>query len=229
VLERRKVAAMVAASAEVFDAQSARAEAALEADLRRALVATLDAAFIDAANAGVADEMPASITNGVTPIASTGDPTQDLRALLAGFAGDLTVASFVTDPVTAGSISLWQDDKGALCFPDCGPAGGSLLGLPVVTSRAVPRDASPASGMIALVDGSGIAVSLEGMDVALSKASTLEMTDVPAGEADGPTPVSATTVSLFQADIVALAMTMFANWSVVRPGSVAVVTDVNYG
>lgn len=229
VLERRKVAALVAMSAEVFDAQSERAEAALEADLRRALVATMDSAFIDPANAGVADEMPASITNGVTPIASTGDPTQDLRALIAAFAGDLAVASFVTDPHTAAAIALWRDSGGGVAFPDAGPSGGSLLGLPMVTSRAVPRDSSPASGMIALVDGSGIAVSLEGMEITMSKATSLEMTDAPTAEGFTPSPQSVTTVSLFQTDIVALMVTMFANWETQRTGAVSVVTGANYG
>src|SRR5690606_24298497 len=102
-LDRRKVAALIAASMAALEAVGERAERALETDLRRALVAVLDDAFIAPGNAGVAGEVPASVTYGTAALASSGDAAADLKALIAAFGGDLTTASFVTDPVTAAA------------------------------------------------------------------------------------------------------------------------------
>ena len=225
-LERRKVAAIVAASMEAIEARGERAERALETDLRRALVAVLDDAFINPGNAGVADEVPASVTYGTTALTSSGDAAADLKALIAAFGGDLTTASFVTDPVTAAELALWRDAGGGVVFPDCGPAGGSLLGLPLVTSRASPRDTG--GGSIALLDGAGIAVNLETFDIEMSRAATLEMNTEPTGEGDGPTAQSVSQVNLFQIDAVALLATMHGNWEVQRAGAVAVVEGCQY-
>jgi hypothetical protein len=225
-LGRRKVAAIIASSMEAFEAQGLRAERALESDLRRALVAVLDDAFIAPGNAGVTDEMPASVTYGTTPLASTGDPSEDLKDLVSTFGGDLATASFVTDPVTAAQLVLWRDATGGVCFPDAGPTGGSLLGLPLVTSRACPRDTS--GGMIALLDGPGIAVNLEELEVQMSRAATLEMSDVPTGEGDTPVSQSVAQVSLFQIDAVAMLATMYANWETQRVGAVSVVEGCQY-
>jgi HK97 family phage major capsid protein len=222
VMDPRKVAAIIVATAESVKAPGPKAEAVFQSDLTRAVAEELDTAFIDSANAGIAGEMPASITNGVTHLASSGNPGSDITALIEHFLGDLSVAVFITDPVTATRIALARDAGGSFLFPDVGPRGGSILGMPLLTSRSSPQDSS--GGQLALVDPSGIATALEGVSVDLSEHSTLQMSDTP----DSPLDANTVLVSLWQQDLVALRAEIYANWRVEREGAVAVVTGASY-
>jgi hypothetical protein len=217
------VATIVVITSEAAQFQDPLTDAATRADTERANRERLDASFIDVSNAGVADVEPASVTNSVMPISSTGDPAQDVAALIENFAGDFSAAYFVTDPTTAARIALARDAGGAFLFPDCGPRGGSILNVPLITSRGSPLDVST-GGQLALVDASGIAVALDGMDVDRAEGAAIEMADDPDNAPDANTVL----ISLFQSDLVALRTVMHANWEVQRAGSVAVVTGCIY-
>lgn len=214
-----KVAVITAVTQELLRHSGPTTEARLRADMIRAIAEAIDAAFIDPANAGVADVMPASITNGVTPIASTGNPGADIAALIAAFVGDFEAAAFVTDPATAAQIALARDAAGGFAFPDAGPRGGSILGLPLIVSRSSPRDSS--GGQLALVDASGIAYGAEGVRNVIGEHSTLEMVD----EATDPPTVNQ--VSMFQTNSVAILSEVSANWKVMRP-AVVTISDALY-
>lgn len=224
-LERRKVAAITLVTAQSLDAKSQRIETQLEANFRSKMALALNQAFLDSANSG-SGSTPASVTNAAASVAGTGDPSADLAALIAVFPGDLSRAAFATDPTTAAQIALWRDSSGGAMFPDCGPAGGSLLGLPLLTSRGSPRDSS--GGQLALIDGSGIALAAEGLEVLATESALVEMDDAsPTGASDTPTAATATPVALFQVGCVAFRFTMHCNWQMQRP-SVAVVTSASY-
>lgn len=201
------------------------AESTIERDMVAACVAALDGAALDPNNAG-GDATPASITAGAPTITSSGDPHEDVASLIANFAGDLASAAFITDPVTAARLALHRDTSGVSAFPDAGAAGGSLVGLPLLTTRYAPHDSS--GGSIILADGGSIAASLE--DAALSPATEalLELDDAPAGEADTPTAASATLIACWQLEAVAIKALVFGDWRVVRPGGVAVVVGADY-
>ena len=180
-----------------------------------------DAQFIDPAVSASAGANPASITNGVSPTVSTGNAAKDLAALIASFTGDLERCYLVTDPVTAAQIALSRDSNGAFLFPDIGPRGGSVLGIPVLTSRGVPRPlaGSPtvARGLLILVDPAGIVVGEGGIEADVSTQATLVMDSAPAMTSTGigasPTaPVAANTVSLYQADAVAVRCIRTITW-----------------
>lgn len=225
-LESRKVGAIVVTTMESLETNDARVERAVEADFRRALTLALDDAFIDPSNGGVAGEMPASVTYGAPTVASTGDIRADMHELVEHFTGDFGSSVLVMHPLLATQVALVTDSSGSLVFPDIGPRGGSLMGLPVLTSRAVPHDSS--GGSIALIDGSGIAAVLEGMDATMTDQATLEMSDDPAGAGDTPTAASVVPVNLFQNELVAFKVVLRANWEVQRPGAVAVITGASY-
>jgi HK97 family phage major capsid protein len=195
-------------------------EANLQTDMQRAVALALDEAFIDSANAGVSGEMPASVTNGATLIASTGDPASDLARMVAAFAGNLETAAFVTDPTTATQLALKRDSAGAFLFPDVGPRGGTLLGLPLLTTRASTW--SSGGGQITLIDASGIAAGIDGIRVDKSDAASLLMSDDPEND-------PGTLVSLFQTNSVAFKVEVYANWEAQRTGGVVVLTGVDYG
>lgn len=215
-LKTAKVAGLVVQTREALQRGGNVAEDAIIRDMQGAVTDVWDLAFLDATNAGVADERPASITNGAPTIASTGDAVTDIGALIAAFDGDLSAAAFVSDPKTAAQLAL---ANGGTAFPDAGPRGGSLVGLPLITSRTSPRDTN--GGQIALVDASGIAAADEGLRMSVSNQATLQMRDDPV---DGPT----NAVSLFQTNSVAFLAEVVTNWEVQREGSVVVLTGADY-
>lgn len=217
-LKPLKLAGLFVGTQELFRSANSSAEGRLRDDLSRAIAEEMDRAFIDPSNAGVTGERPASVTNGVVPIPSTNSPGTDIAALVEGFSGDLMASVFVTDPLTAAEIALARDAGGAFQFPDAGPRGGSLLGLPLIVSRSSPRDSS--GGQLVLLDPTGIAFGAEGIRATTSEEATLEMVDDPAGPSEQ--------VSMFQTNSVAILAEARVNWEVQRAGSVAVISGAGY-
>jgi hypothetical protein len=212
----------------VFSNESLRDPAAenwIEADLVRACVAALDGAALDFSNAGD-DATPASITAGAPTIASSGDPHSDVADLIANFGGDLMTSAFITDPVTAVRLAMHRDSSGVSAFPDAGAGGGSIAGLPLLTSRHSPHDSS--GGSLILVDGAAIAASLEDAALVPTREALLELDDAPQGAGDTPTAASATLIALWQTEATAVKALVFGDWQVVRSGGVAVVTGADY-
>jgi len=214
-----KVCAMIVATDEALKTGGTIAENGFQRDLERAVVDTTDIALLDAGNAGAADERPASITYGAPASAATSDAAADIATLIGLFGGDLGAAYFVTDATTATSMALHRNTAGDLVFPDVGARGGSILGVPLLISRASPRDSS--GGQLALIDPTGIAYGADGLSFENAEHATVAMSDTP--ESD---PVL---VSLWQRNLVGFKSIMSANWEVQRNGSVALLTDVAWG
>lgn len=219
-LEPLKITAIVAVTKESLLTGGELAEAALQRDLQRAVVALLDMTFIDAANSGIAGEMPASVTSGATPVVAGSDcgPAADVQGLIESFAGDLASAYLVTDPHTAGQLAFARDPAGALLFPDCGVRGGYVAGLPVIVSRSSPRDSS--GGQIAMLDPGSIALGFDGIRITQSTHTSLLMADDPAGAAE--------MVSMFQSNSVAFLAEVGVNWKLMIPDAVSVLTGCDW-
>lgn len=214
-LDPLKVAALLVTTKELLRSNDPAAEDLLQDDLVRAVTGVLDEAFLDPANAGIVNNMPASISNGATVLAATNDFGADLRAMIEAFQGDLGYATFVTDPATATRIATMTDAGGHYLFPNIGPRGGELLGIPVLTTRSSAQDST--GGTLSLIDPTGIAGALGGMEVDMSDQATLQMSDAPN---DAGAPVF--NVSMYQTNSVAYKAVIYANWNRQRPGSVIV-------
>lgn len=216
-LTAKKVAAIICVTAEALRAESPAVEAGLQTDLETGITGALDVALLDPSNAG-SDAMPAAITHGAPTVDATGDAAADLKALVSAFAGDMSSAYLATDPDTATGLAMVRGANGSFLFPDAGPRGGSVLGIPLLVSRHSPRDSS--GRQIALIDASGIAVALEGIELSQSENTSLAMSDSP----DSP----ATMVSMFQTNTVALKAVIRCNFENQRVGGVAIITGANY-
>ena len=202
-----------------------RAEGWVEGDLVRACAAALDGAAFDPNNAGSAST-PASIAAGAPTITSSGDPHVDIASLLANFGGDLATSAFITDPVTATRLCLHRDSSGVSAFPDAGANGGSIVGLPLLTTRYAPHDSS--GGSIILADGGAIAAALEDAVLTPTTEALLELDTDPQGASDTPTAASATYITLWQVEATAIRATIYGDWRVVGEGGVVVVTGADY-
>ncbi len=216
-LQPKKCAGLIVVTDELLEFGGAEAEQLVRADLVAGTAALTDRTFLDRGNAGSAST-PASVTYGAPATAATADPRADLVALMANFGGDLTKSVLVTDPITAAGMNGTQ-------FPDVGANGGTLLGLPVLTSKASPR--TTAGGQIALIDPTGILAADAGADVQSGFEAAIQMTDSPAGDATTPTG-STNVVSLYQVDCTAFRVIRYVTWQVGRTGSVAVITGAAY-
>jgi HK97 family phage major capsid protein len=215
-----KVASLTVLSDELVMNADPQSEAFVRADLVRALADTVDRSFIDPDNAGVTDVTPAAVTNGVTPIAATGDPAADIAALIEAFDGDLSTAYMVAHPTTGAQLALYRDAAGNFPFLDAGPRGGTVAGIPLLTARTVPRDSN--GSPIALIDASGIAYGDESTEVKVSRQASVEMSDTPTSDS------GTILVSLFQIDATGVLIEQALNFKVARSGSVAVLSGADY-
>ena len=217
-LDAKRVAALVIATNESL--ADPEAEGRVFADIETAVVNALDEAFCGD-QAGTA-ATPAGITNGLTPVASTGSAVADFSDLLAAFTGDLDQSAVVTDPVTAAQLNL----TGAQAFARAGVRGGEALGLPLIVSRSSARDSN--GGQIILADQSAIAVALGGIELVKSRDAMIEADDAPTGDAEAPTAATATRINTFTNELTAFKSVLHANWRPVRAGAVAVIGGADY-
>ncbi len=223
------VAAIVVTTAELARLSDPSVDAVLRRDLQRALAAALDVAFIDAGNAGDPGVRPASVTNGVTPIPSTGssiaqigtDLHSAIKALLdAG--GDLTASAWVMHPRTAAFLAGLRGTTGGPVYPEVTPLGGRLVGLPVLVSPSVPIAATTGEPTtISLVDSSGICYAQDGAHLEIALHASLQLDDAPSSD-------PAEQISLWQQNLAAWRGVLYTNWTVARSGAVQYVSGVTY-
>lgn len=243
VLEPLKVANIAVATMETLRDSSPSAEAIIRDQLAAALAERLDLDFIDPAKAAAAGVSPASITNGVTPIESSGNDADavraDIRALFAAFIAANnapTSGVWIMPSTTALALSLMVNPLGQPEFPGLNMNGGTLFGLPVIVSQYVPTaydaDGSGtdfASGaMVALVNAQDIYMADEGgVSVDMSDQASLQMDNAPTN--NSATPTATSLVSMFQTNSVAFRAERTVNWARRRASAVAVLVGVNWG
>lgn len=217
-LPSRKVAGLVICTNESL--RDPASENSVITDIERACTGVLDQALVSD-DAGDSDT-PAGVLDDVTPIPSSGDPADDAAAAIEAFEGDLSTAVWVSDPTTIAQAAL----TGGQAFANVGATGGSLLGVPVLTSRSSPRDSD--GGQLVLLDQQALALAFEGIDLTRSRSASVEADDDPQGDGGGPTASSANVIHLFQAELTALKLVIAGNWSLQRDGAVSVVTGATY-
>jgi hypothetical protein len=176
---------------------------------------TVNHAFLDPVNAGIAGVRPASITNGVVPIAATGtSPTAvvaDIAVLIeAADAADCSIATsvLILSPAKALAAAIGSPMSGMTV------AGGSFHGIKALATPDVGDD-------IVLVDPTGIALGYEDVEFAMSAQTVVEMLDNPTN--DTITPTATTMTSMWQTDSRAIRSERICNWQPVRDGSVHIV------
>lgn len=217
-LDSKKITGLLVLTKELLDGQGAAFESAVSNDLVNPIAALEGLTLLDPANSGSV-ESPASITNGVAPVPSSGNDAAavraDVRALFAAFEGSLETAVIAMHPETALELSMMQTSLGESSLT---VRGGELFGVPVVTSDAVPVDSSGA--LVALMDPAGILLTDEGVDITQSHITNIQVSDGEGG---------AQYLSLWQNNLVAAMAERFLSWEVARAGSVAWLSGVQWG
>lgn len=228
-----KVANIAVLTEELMRFSNPSAERLVRESLAGALVERLDVDFIDPAKAEVANVSPASITNGVTPIPSSGTDADAIRAdvkeaMTQFITANITPTAgvWIMSATTALSLSLMRNALGQKEFPDITMLGGSFEGLPVIVSEYTPVDT--AGGYVILANASDIWMADDGnVVVDASREASLQMLDNPTN--NSATATATTMVSMFQTNSVAIRAERWINWKKRRAQAVAVISGVNWG
>jgi HK97 family phage major capsid protein/HK97 family phage prohead protease len=219
-----KVAGIVPITVELMRFSAPSAELVIRNSLVKAIGALVDTTFLDPTKAAVAGVSPASVTNGVTAIPSTGTTPEALRNDLATLIATYAAANMNIDGLVlimrnalAVAISMARNALGQREFPEMTKDGGMLEGIPVLCSQSVP------SGLIVAVNAPDILLADDG-DVAIdvSTEASLQMDSAP----DSPPVATTVMVSLWQANMVGIKAERFITWLKARSGSVQYISGI---
>lgn len=230
-----KIAVIVAITEELARFSSPSAEATVRQDLIDTIAQFMDKQLVDPTVAAVADVSPGAITNGVTPIDSTGATvaavTNDLNTAMTAMAVALIpqrARYWLLHPRTANFLMSLRTSQDVFAFRD-EMAQGRLMGIPFLVSANMPtRDqSSPASPgtletYIILVEASEIFLADDGevmLDV--SREASLQMVDNPASTASAM-------FSLWQNNMVGIRAERYIYWQSRRAGAVQIIRRVSY-
>jgi hypothetical protein len=233
-LEPLKVANIAVLTDEVIRDSSPSAEAIVRDQLVEALKARLDIDFIDPAKAASAGVSPASITNAAPNGAASGtgdadDVRADIRSLLNEYVtanNPPTTGVLIMQSGTALALSMMVNALGQSEFNGIGMNGGTLLGIPVITSEHVP------AGIVVMINASDVYLADEGgFRLDMSREASVEMLDSSlTGDSIGVVPgTAASTVSLWQTNSVGFLAERTINWAARRASAVAYLSGVAWG
>jgi hypothetical protein len=181
---------------------------------------------------------PGAVTYGIPATqvrAASGTTAAALRADFAALMDPLFTANvntmdavWVTSPYMAMKIGMINTSLGTREFPDINMNGGSLFGLPVVTSMSAYVSGSPDYGhMIVLVKPSDIFLADDGgMDVSISREASIQMDDAPT--VDTSTPTATSLVSMWQTESLAIKLVRYINWKRRRSTAVGYIRSAAY-
>lgn len=208
-LKRGTARALIALSKEVLASTSPAALAFVETELRKAVTAAADAAFLAIAR------------DGLTALAATGTDAEAALADLKAMLGIVNTAGggnlfWICSPSVANAASTLTGLAGSLVFPAMGPKGGEILNLPVLVSDQVPASS------LFLIDAGGLAGDAETVTIEHSEAATLQMRNDPDNAA-------AELVSLWQTNGVAIRAGLVFGLDRCRANAVALLEGIAWG
>lgn len=229
-LDPLKVAAISVLTKELIWDSSPSAELLVRDGLRDALAARLDQDFINPTITAISNVRPASITNGVSAIPSSGATADDIRCdiqkLLAQYIAANnapTTGVIIMSSARALAVSMLQNPLGQAEFAGLTMNGGVLLGFPVIVSDYVPADSS--GDYVVMVNASDIYIGEGEIMMDMSDQASLQMDNAP----DNPTTATTVLVSLWQRNMVGFLIEKRINYMKRRPSAVAVLNGVNWG
>lgn len=226
-----KIAGIVVISDELARLSTPSAEALIQTDMIAQIAQFMDVSFIDPASTAITGVRPAAVTVGATVVEASGTDADalraDVRAVYAAWIAtnqNNTGAAWVTTPGLAMSIGMLQNPLGQPEFPGLGATGGTLLGLPVITSESVPSDTGGA--LLVLIKQSEILLADDGgVTIDVSREASLQMNSAP----DNPTTAATVMTSLWQNNLVGIRAERYVTFAKRRPQAVAYISGANYG
>lgn len=232
-LRWNKIATIAVLTNELIRFSDPSAERLVRDGLAAAVIERADIDFVDPAKAAVANVSPASITNGIAGIPSSGNTAEDVRADIAALWAPFIAARnaprnavYLMDSTTALALSMMKNPLGQSEFSGITINGGTFEGVPVIVSDYLPVDSG--GGMVVLLNASDIWLADDGqVTIDASREASLQMLNDPTNNSATGTPT--TMVSMFQTNSTAFLAERFINWQRRRASAVSYLTDVNWG
>lgn len=228
-----KVAGIIVIAEELARSSRPDAEAIISEDLRNAIVQYLDTQFVDPSVAAVTNVSPASVTNGSSVIDSTGVTAAALRtdfaaALAVWTAAGLSIAGgqVIMTESQAIRLSMIVNAFGQAEFPGLGATGGTLFGLPVVTSENIPAEGGSAAGqrIILIKPGEILMADEGGIMIDVSREASVQMNTTP----DNPATASTVNISFWQNNLVGIRAERYINWLKRRTAATVIIEGAVY-
>jgi HK97 family phage major capsid protein len=202
VVDPYKAAVITVITSELAKFSTPSAEAVIRSSLVAGVAAFIDAQFLNPSITLIANQRPASITNGAPSVTSTGNTAAAIAADLAAMEallGSWTAPTYVMKPSTAAAIA----GKGVE-FAGITAAGGLLHGIPVVASTNSPAQ-------ITLLDAMDVLLADDGdADLSFADQASLEMSTTP-GTPGSPV-AGGEMVSLWQANYAGFLAERWISW-----------------
>jgi HK97 family phage major capsid protein len=216
-----KIAGIVVITDELARLSTPSAEATVRQDMIAQISQYMDEQFLDPAVTASAGVRPASVTNGAGGVPASGTDAAalrcDLRDLYTSFtAANISVSgsALVMSEIMATSIGMMVNALGQAEFSGLGAGGGTLAGVPVVTSQSSVLD-----DMIVLIKQSDVLLADDGgVSVDVSREATLDL-------AGGTAPA----FSLWQRNCVGIRAERWINWQKARDEAVGYISGADYG
>lgn len=234
-MDFHKIAGIVALTDELVRFSNPAAETLVRDDLAGSIIQFMDQQFVDPTKALQAAVSPASITNGVTPVPATGTTADalrsDIKTLVQTFLDaemSLDGAVFLMTQGRALALSLLTNALGQPEFGGLGMQGGTLAGIPVITSENMPATgSSPANGdMIILLKAPEIMLADDGMvTIDASREAAIQLNSTP----DSPASASTVLISLWQHNMIAIKAERYITWLKRRAEAVQYIAYAKYG
>jgi hypothetical protein len=212
VLRNRKVGAMTTHTQDAARIMTVSASKAIAVDITNAAAAAENTAF-------ASPWVSSSVFNGAPQLSISGtagsNVVSDLKALFGLVAGAWRVGTHLIMSVhDALFLAGLTGTNGSPLFPNIGPMGGTLWGVPVLVNAALENSAvSPPSRYIGLVDAQSVFYADDKqVDLQVSTQATLQMDSAPS--------MPAQQVGMFGASMIATKSVRYMGWYA-RPGSTA--------
>jgi hypothetical protein len=208
VLNPYKLAMILTLTGELY--RSSNAEAVFRQTLVESAGATLDSVFFSSA-AGVANQQPAGILNGISSLTPTAPGQASMAADIGQIATALGTVSGSGLPVLVAS-----------------PAQAMTLAITALHPGLVySSNALPAKTIVGLIP-EAVATSIEAPRIELAASGSLVMAAPASDVVTSPGVVGAPQRSLFQTDTVALRFVLPVTWARRSNSAVAWLTNVNW-
>lgn len=228
------IAALAILTKEAIRFSNPSAEARVRDDIARAINAKLDLDFVDPDKAVSANVSPASITNGIAQSAPTGTTAAKFRTDLATLLKNYTVANLgiagvvlIMSNSQALELSMMINTLGNEDFPNINAEGGSIRGIPVITSEHLTALGSPTTQTIVAVKAPEVYIADDGVvTVEASDQASIEMQS--SSSQSGISGTGANLVSLWQNGLVGLLATREITWKLRRSTAVYLITGAQY-
>lgn len=216
-----KAAGIIVISEELAKLSTPDAEGIIRNDMIKGMRQYIDQQFITPTVAAVTNVSPASITNLANGFATAGTSADNARTDIKKGILLLTAAGYAISEIVivmsesnAFALASALTTNGVLVNPQMSSKGGSIFGVPVVTSET-------AGNVVAFVHTQSILYADGGgVNIDVSREASVEMNTAPTS----PVSASSAYVSLWQLNLIGLRADWFVNWKRARTTAVVYTT-----